>query len=103
MRILAPFGLLGLVLLLALAGCNRSGKPIMIVLPDGYRGEFRIVKDSEHGRELVQHNDWWVFDIPEDGTLYVKDDWPFYRWHGFTVRYRNGRTASTAERGTTPG
>ena len=91
------------VAFIAVLGCSDRGKPIMIVLPDNYRGEFRIVKDSHKGTKLVQENDWWVFAIPDDGTLYVTEDWPFYKWHGFTVRYRNGRTVATEDLGTQAG
>ncbi len=91
------------LLTLLLEGCNRSGKPILIVLPDGYTGEFRIVKDSRRCGELVERNGQWVFEIPADGTLYVKDDGPFYRWQSEAVRYKKGGTVRCEDLGTTAG
>jgi hypothetical protein len=84
-------------------GCSLTTQPIMVILPDGYVGEFRIVKDSANGQKLVQQNGWWVFEIPDDGTLYVHEDWPFYLWHSFSVRYRDGRPAAIEDLGTRAG
>jgi hypothetical protein len=88
---------------LLLAGCNRSGKPILIVLPDGFTGEFRIVKDSQNGREPVEENGSWVFEIPSDGTLRVKDDRPFYSFHEQVIRYKNGKSVRCEDLGTLAG
>lgn len=77
----------GVFLCLAAATCpfalaayaNRSGKPIRIVLPEGYRGRFAIVKDRVKGRSLVFESGAWVFEIPPSGELVVNDDHPFLR------------------------
>jgi hypothetical protein len=83
-------------------GCDSSGKWIVIVLPDGYRGEFRIVKDSEVGKDLVERDGKWVFEIPADGTLRVKDHSPFYQWHKMDYRFRDGTRAIVEDLGTRP-
>jgi hypothetical protein len=101
---LRNFLIVGLLLLCILhSGCSNSGKPILIVLPNFYNGEFRIVKDSQKGQVLVKENDWWVFEIPPDGSLYVRDDSPFYKWHSLSVRYKNGESISFEDLGTSLG
>jgi hypothetical protein len=87
----------------SLAGCRQSGKPIVIVLRDGYEGEFQIIKDGKRGKDLVERDGSWVFEIPPEGTLYLKNDSPFYRWHTATIRYRNGQLVEYEDLGTRAG
>jgi hypothetical protein len=102
---------LGLLLCLAAAvgpfalaaRANRSGKSIKVVLPDGYRGEFSIVKDRAKGQDLRMQGGVWVFEIPAGGVLVVNDDSPFYMWHQETYVYADGRAAKVEELGTTAG
>jgi len=102
---------LGLVLCLAAAVgpfalaayAHRPGKPIRVVLPRGYRGEFSIVKDRAKGQELRMEGGVWVFEIPAGGVLVVKDDSPFYLWHEETYVYADGRAAKVEDLGTTAG
>jgi hypothetical protein len=95
--------IVSITLLSFLAGCDRSGKPIVIVLPDGFTGEFQIVKDSRTGSEPLEKNGSWVFEIPADGTLRVKGDRPFYLWHNEVIRYKNGKSVNCEHLGTTAG
>jgi hypothetical protein len=83
-----------LVLLTVVAGCSDSGKPVLLIVPNGFRGEFQVVKDSAQGADPVERNGEWVFEIPPSGVLRVKDDSPFYRWHSERARYANGQPAS---------
>src|SRR5262249_30729188 len=39
---------------------ERSGKPIEIVVPLGYKGVFSVVKDARRGQELEFHDGAWV-------------------------------------------
>ena len=82
------------ILLTVVAGCSDSGKPVLFILPNGFKGEFQIVKDSSNGVDLVEQNGEWVFNIPPSGRLKVKDDRPFYRWHSERARYANGQSVS---------
>lgn len=84
-------------------GCNRSGKPIMITLPDGFVGEFRIVKDSQTGQEPLERGRSLIYKIPESGILHVKDDRPFYRWHAESIYYESGKHVTCEALGTTAG
>lgn len=92
----------GVCLFQAMRGPS-SGRPIKIVLPDAYAGPFSIVKDRRRGAELASENGVWVFEIPADGVLVVKDDAPFYQWHAQWVVDRSGRDIQVRELGTRPG
>jgi hypothetical protein len=72
-----PFGLI--------AYHNRSGHPIVLVVPAGYRGTIRLVIDRERGAEVPLQNGRYTYHIPDDGTLTIKDDSPFRQWHSLTV------------------
>src|SRR5262249_27643228 len=85
------------------AYANRSGNPIRIVLPVGYRGEFSIVKDRTKGQDLNLQDGVWVFEIPASGVLLVNDDYPFYMWHQASYVYSDGRAARVESLGTTAG
>ncbi len=84
-------------------GCGGSGKPILFILPAGFRGEFQIVKDSVGGSELVERNGQWAFEIPSSGVLRVNNDRPFYRWHATQARYSDGRNVTIGASQTTAG
>jgi hypothetical protein len=85
------------------AYANRSGKPIRIVIPAGYRGEFSIEKDRSKGQDLKLQDGVWVFVIPADGRLVVDDDYPFYMWHQASYVYSDGRPAQVESLGVTAG
>ncbi len=101
----------GLVLCLAAAVvpfvltayARRSGYPIKIILPVSYRGEFRIVKDRSRGQSLNLQHGVWVFKIPGDGVLLVKDDYPFSMWHTLSCVDSDGRPVTVVSLGTTAG
>jgi hypothetical protein len=82
---------------------NRSGLPIRVVLPVGYRGEFSIVKDRTKGQDLKLQDGVWVFEIPAGGVLVVNDDFSLYMWHQESYVYANGRPARVESLGTTAG
>jgi hypothetical protein len=82
---------------------NRPGKPVKIVLPEGFRGEFSIIKDREHGQDLKLRDGEWLFEIPAGGVLVVNDDRPFYRWHRESVVYSDGRPAMVESLGVAAG
>lgn len=82
---------------------NQSGKPIRIVLPDGFRGDFLIVKDREKGQDLKLQDGEWLFEIPASGVLVINDDHPFCMWHQERFVYSDGRFAMVEILETTPG
>src|SRR5262245_21524687 len=80
-----------LIVLTVVPGCRDSGKTVLLILPNGFRGEFQVVKDATQGADPVERNGEGVFEIPPSGVLIVKDDRPFYRWHSERARYANGQ------------
>ena len=74
-----------------LAACSpRSGDPIHITIPDAYRGVFKIVPDSHAGLRHVVVDEYFQFNIPEEGILKVEDIAPFQRFHQTKVTYESG-------------
>jgi hypothetical protein len=63
----------------------------LFILPNHFKGEFHVVKDSIRGEDLVERNGEWVFEIPTSGVLKVKNDQPFYLWHAVRFRYADGQ------------
>jgi hypothetical protein len=82
---------------------GRSGKPVTIVLPAGYEGEFSIVRHRTRGQDVRPKDGEWIFEIPENGVLVVKDDSPFYRWHKTYYLYADGSPAKVKSLGTSSG
>ena len=50
-----------------------------IVVPEGFSGEARVIFDPEAGRPLESEGFYYVFRIPREGELRVRDQAPFYR------------------------
>ena len=93
-----------LLFVIATVGSGPSmGQPTRIILPDGFTGEFSIVKDRLRGEDLVFEDGFWVFRIPQSGVLTIKDDEPLYRWHGSVVQSANGKHVEVKDMGTYPG
>jgi hypothetical protein len=81
-----------LLTLLLLAGCSERGldRPIRIVLPNDYRGEFSIVKDQK-GTPYTKTAAYYTFTIPASGELRTPDISPFFRFHQLRVEFADGR------------
>ena len=82
---------------------NRPGKPIKIVVPEGFHGAFSIVKDRQQGQDLKWQDGAWLFEIPPSGVLVINDDSPFYIWHQERFAYSDGHVATVELLETTPG
>ncbi|MGE3805662.1 MAG: hypothetical protein AB7K24_13380 [Gemmataceae bacterium] len=52
---------------------DRSGQPIVLVIPDGYRGPITLIV-APSGAEVRARDGQYTFQIPESGTLYIRDD-----------------------------
>lgn len=76
-------------------GIAESGPPHKYIVPDGYRGFFRIEVDAEKGEgpELVDGE--YVFRIPASGVLTIADRSPFEQWHASSAAYASGTPLPT--------
>jgi hypothetical protein len=81
--VIVPFGMI--------AYYDRSGYPIVLVVPTEYRGPIRLIIDRKNGLEVPLVNKKYTYRVPETGTLLIKDDSPFRQWHSMTVIYANGK------------
>ena len=81
--LLAIFGL-------ALCGCGSNGTPVHIVVPNGFKGEVRLVLDGVHGTEVKPSQGRYEYRIPASGILRVTSFGPFKGWHVQTAAYEDG-------------
>lgn len=92
--VVLPFGMI--------AYNSRSGYPIVMVIPDGYRGPVRLIINNQEGVEVPLENGKYTYHIPESGTLLIKDDSPFRQWISMTTVYSNGKPIPMDNGGTLP-
>jgi hypothetical protein len=87
----------------ALPGCaDRSGRPVRVILPDGYKGKFSIIKDKA-GEDLIAEDGCWVFRIPASGVLRIKDNSPFFVPHREEFLYSDSTPLPVKSLGASPG
>jgi len=80
------------MLLTALIGCsNPSGDAVKIIIPNNFRGVFKIVPDEE-GTLAEKKDEHFVFRIPGSGILRVKNTDPFKDFHETVVEYESGKS-----------
>ena len=91
------------ILAALLFGCSeRSGPPVEYVIPDGFRGLFRI-SPNPNAPPIPFVDGRCIVDIPQSGLLLVRDMEPFRRFHSGAARYTSGAllpvavSASTSE------
>jgi hypothetical protein len=94
MGILVPCGLI--------IDAERSGYPIVLVIPDGYRGPIRLTIDKKKGVDIPLHDGRYTYPICQGGTLIIKDARPFYRWHSEMATYAGGKSIPRFEDGHAP-
>lgn len=78
------------IALLATGCSNELDRPVKIVLPNDYRGEFTIVKDQS-GTPFTLTEEYYIFVVPPSGELRTPDIDPFFKWHKLRVEYADGR------------
>ena len=73
------------------AGCSsRYGDPIHFVIPDDYRGPFRIISDGIDGGGYRYDSNRHVYTIPSDGVLHVLTSRPMELFHRESAEYASG-------------
>lgn len=87
-------------LLCAVAGCaDASGDPIHYILPNGYRGPFKIVVDSAASGGYRYDGKCHIYTIPANGVLRVSSASPFKYFHRTSAEYVGGRQIACSEPG----
>ncbi|HTU92238.1 MAG TPA: hypothetical protein VMF69_19300 [Gemmataceae bacterium] len=81
--VLVPFG--------TIAYYNRTGYPIVIVVPSGFRGPIWIVEDSQAEEIIPKVDGEYRVKVPQSGVLRVKSTDMFAVWHSETSRYSDGK------------
>jgi hypothetical protein len=104
-----------LLLTVCLQGCQRShpgsnaldyrlnvdteilkrSPEVVLIIPDGFSGPLRIVKDPSHGQQLPLNTNRLVIEFPENGTVTVKNFavlekphvWSLKRCQSMTMSY----------------
>jgi hypothetical protein len=87
-----------LIALLLVACRDRSGPPVEIVVPDGFRGSFWIVLDPT-AQDIPVADGRHIAIIPANGVLRVRSFLPLARWHAESARYASGAPLPIAHPG----
>jgi len=74
-----------------LSGCGIPGSEdsVHIVIPEEYRGVFKITADGR-GDEVFKENGSYRFGIPETGILGVRDTAPLRTFQEMKVTFESG-------------
>ena len=76
---------------LLVMGCHRDlDRPIRIVLPNDYRGEFSIIKDRS-GTPFIKSKSYYTFIVPSSGELHTPNISAFFEWHKVRIEFVDGR------------
>ena len=78
-------------------GCDRSGPPVEVVVPDAFIGPVFVILDETRGSDIPFRDGKYIVEIPPDGRLRVKSLGPFEGWHKETWRYASGKTLLDAK------
>lgn len=78
-----PFGLI--------AYHNRTGFPIVVIVPDNYRGPVLLVIDRDGGVDVPLRDGVYEYRIPASGKLLIRNDQPFRVWHNEKAVYASGK------------
>ncbi len=85
---LGLFSVSGPCLLIMLA--DRSGAPVHFVLPNGFHGKFRLVRDAANGLDVPARDGRYTYAIPPSGLLTIRELRPLESWHEETAAYADG-------------
>jgi hypothetical protein len=69
----------------------RRSPEILLIIPNGFYGALRLVKDPRHGGQLSRESNRFVVEFPESGTVALKDFEAFEQPHVLKAQYSSGR------------
>lgn len=64
--------------------------PVHFIVPNGFRGEIRLVLDPQNGERIGLANGRFTFRIPDNGILHVASFGPLQEPHMQTASYADG-------------
>jgi hypothetical protein len=73
-----------------MGGCDRSGPPIDIIVPQGFTGPVWIVENPASGTVIPLIRGRYRVVVPPNGVVRVASLKPFEQWHALTVQYPDG-------------
>jgi len=76
--------------LVCLNACERTGEPVYFVVPNNYRGAFKLVVDEKDGIIMAAQDGRFTCVIPQSGVLKVKTNKPLLVWHRISASYADG-------------
>jgi hypothetical protein len=80
----------GTVLVLLISCSQPRGPSVRIIVPDGFKGLIKIVEDRA-GVEVDLESGEYVYRIPTNGVLKVKEASGFADWHYREANYASGK------------
>src|SRR5208282_3683253 len=89
--VLAMAAIVSTIVVARWAQLYGSGNVVIhFVLPNGYRGPFRMAADGVDANGYAFQAGNHVYRVPPSGTLHIKTMWPIETWHRETAEYENG-------------
>jgi hypothetical protein len=79
-----------IAVLLCLSCTQKRGASVHIVVPDGFKGLVKIVKDQT-GMEIELEHGEYIYRIPTNGMLKVKEPRGLSQWHYTEASYSSGK------------
>ena len=70
---------------------------VQFIVPDDYRGIFRLTIDPATEDMPAQDNGVWIYRIPSSGMLPVKRRFPLSDWHRTSAVYASGAPLEFAQ------
>lgn len=88
-----------LFMLINSAGCSLAcgilNPPVHYILPNGYRGVFKIILDEANGTDVKREERSYTYEIPPNGILRIKSFAPLSQMHEASAAYKNGTKIPT--------
>src|SRR5690348_11806538 len=72
-------------------GCESKPAEVHFLIPNGYRGVFKVVVDQPDGTIIPKKDGRFIVEIPKNGLLKIKGENPFHSPR-YTAAFMDGKT-----------
>lgn len=80
---------------------NRSRKPVVFVVPDGFTGyQIELIEDPDNGIDVALVDGAWVFNVPASGSLRIRSREMLMLPHTESCRFAGGKLCTVEAVGT---